>query len=240
MADASADVFAWTQVWAHERGLAYVAVDETGSTNTDAKNAAFSATDRQSPTVYLARRQTQGRGRGQHTWTTPPGSSLLSSWSFALEQLPQPIFSALVGLALFESCQSVWPTLDFNLKAPNDLFIAHLKTAGILIESIDQGRDKRTVIGLGVNVTAAPEGLNTATCIGAQVTRPEWWRFLDTWFANLKIALADGARYQLSTATAERLRTALNRHPLLSEPILKVDELGQLHSASKTVFWHEL
>ena len=50
--------------------------------------------------------------------------ALLSTWSFALAQVPQPIFSALVGLgACIEAARekNLAGTLPWNLKAPNDL-----------------------------------------------------------------------------------------------------------------------
>lgn len=242
----SPDVFAWTRDWALAAGLKTWAEDETSSTNSVAKNDEPPLAGR--PTLYLARRQTLGRGRGDHSWTTPHGSSLLSSWSFAVPVVPQPIFSAIVGLALFESCVASWPEVDFNMKAPNDLFIGQKKTAGILIETVDQGLSKRTVIGVGFNISSAPPELDTATCLCSHLreglkkglTHHQWLRFLTEWRNRLDHAVRLASQPRLDSDTAERLKNALNRHPLLREPILRVDELGQLHSASRIIHWHEL
>lgn len=245
------DVFQWTLDWAQNSELKSWSAAETESTNTTAKNDEASGAEPRlasgfftGPSVYLARRQIAGRGRGAHVWTTPEGSALLSSWSFAVARIPQPIFAALVGLALYESVAAVWPSLNFNIKAPNDLFIGDRKTAGILIETVDQGREKRTVVGVGLNATEAPQGLETATSLaehlGRPVERAEWEAFLNEWLRRLREAVAHGLESRMTAGHCQRLQAALNRHPLLKEPILKVDELGQLHSASRVIHWHEL
>jgi BirA family biotin operon repressor/biotin-[acetyl-CoA-carboxylase] ligase len=245
------DAFLATKSWALASGLKVWAQDEIGSTNSVAKDDESPSTKPilssalhvfSGPSLYLARRQSQGRGRGDHTWTTPDGTALLSSWSFALQKVPQPIFSALVGLALFEACNECWPSITFNIKAPNDLFIGDKKTAGILIETIDQGVEKRTVIGLGINIGARPQDLTTATCLTEHVTVEEksWQFFLQRWVELLRLAVLAGQYDRLESGAAKRLCDALNLHPLLKEPILRVDELGQLHSANRIIHWHEL
>ena len=161
-----------------------------------------------------------------------------------MAKVPQPIFSPLVGLALYESVRAVWPEIDFNLKAPNDLYIGRQKTAGLLIETVDRGATRHTVVGLGLNVAAAPHGLETATCLAEHwrnAADPETWsRFLDGFYDRLALAVREGQRETLSPEARERLLEALNKHPLLREPILGVDEFGQLRSASRVVYWHEL
>lgn len=235
------EIFEWTLDWARTRQLSHWAAEETTSTNSIAKDEAHTS---EPVRLYVAKHQTQGRGRGSHTWTNPNGASLLSSWSFSIDRVPQPIFAALAGLSLYESCRSVWPSVAFNIKAPNDLFIADKKTAGILIETVDQGRSKRTIIGLGLNVAGVPAELSTATCLAEHLPQPpdqsQWQEFLNTWLKNLETALREGLHSQLSASHCARLLKALNDHPLLKEPILKVDEQGQLHSTSRTIYWHEL
>ena len=246
------DIYAWTKTWALDEGLKLWAEVEAGSTNTVAKDdtspitqpALSPAETVSEPSLYITKNQTQGRGRGDHVWTMPPGSSLLSSWSFGLSKIPQPIFSPLAGLALFESVKEIWPEIEFNLKAPNDLFIGEKKTAGLLIETIDRGSARHTVIGLGLNVTASPPSVTTATNLAEHwltpVTQDSWTRFLSTFARNLKTALKSGQSDFLSEDVRERLKHALNLHPLLREPILDVDESGQLRSKSRMIYWHEL
>ena len=234
------DVFQWTSNWAADLAMPLWSAQETTSTNTVAKEAPMDSTTQ----LYLARIQTQGRGRNTNQWITPSGSSLLSSWSFSLSLVPQPIFSPLAGLALYDACIATWPDVAFNMKAPNDLYIADKKVAGLLIETIDQGTQKRTVICLGFNITAKPESVPTATYLwphlSGALTEDRWRVFLNTWFKGLQEAVMQGQIGRLDSSVRERLKAALNRHPLLKEPILEVDETGQLRSASRVIHWHEL
>lgn len=245
------DIYSWTKTWALSAGLKLWAEETAPSTNTVAKDDTSAITHPNleggeavsPPTLYITRNQTHGRGRSEHVWTMPPGSSLLSSWSFALARVPQPIFSPLAGLALFESVNDVWPSVDFNLKAPNDLFIGEKKTAGLLIETIDRGSTRHTVVGLGLNVTASPPSVLTATCLAdhtAQLTTASWHLFLTGFCARLRLALKAGQSEYLDEESRRRLKDALNLHPHLREPILEVDEHGQLRSKSRMIYWHEL
>lgn len=257
MADLSKiDIYAWTKAWGIEKGLKLWAEVETPSTNSIAKDDASAITKptlekgdfHSAPTLYITRNQTQGRGRGDHVWEMPPpdalGGSLLSSWSYALARAPQPIFSPLAGLALYESAQKIWPEIPFNLKAPNDLFIGEKKTAGLLIETVDRGVERHTVVGLGLNVTASPPKVETATCLAAHwsstLTQEKWNEFLDLFSTQLALVAKAGQHDLLSDEARENLRSALNLHPHLKEPILEVDPSGQLHSKSRVIYWHEL
>lgn len=248
-------IWEWTADWALSEGLKLWKTTATSSTNSIAKDDESPATkprlELQSeswasvsePTLYIARFQTQGRGRGTHAWLAPEGSALLSSWAFAMGAIPQPILSPLVGLALFEAALETWPGVAFNLKAPNDLFIGKRKVAGLLIETIDAGIEKRTVVGLGLNVTNCPAEVPTATCLvehDGRLTQDVWKRFLSAWKKRLVPAMIQGQESRLTVEAAERLRDALNRHPLLQEPIMRIDDSGQLHFASRLVPWHEL
>jgi BirA family biotin operon repressor/biotin-[acetyl-CoA-carboxylase] ligase len=237
---ANQTAFDWTCDWARAKGVSLWSAIETDSTNRVAKDDL----SRVSPTLYVAARQTAGRGRGSHTWLAVEGASLLSSWAFALSSPPQPVLSPLVGLALFESAREVWPGLPLNLKAPNDLYLGKKKLAGLLIETVTQGRDVKCVVGLGLNTHAAPDELSTAASLadhlGAALAREAWHGFLETWLTRLEQALLDGQETSLSAAHCERLKDALNLHPLLAEPLLNVDSLGQLHFPSRKVYWYEL
>lgn len=253
------DIFSWTSTWASETGLKLWAQEATSSTNLIAKDDADDATRPlltdpanvyAGPSLYLARRQTAGRGRGSNTWISPENGALLSSWSFSVARVPQPIFAAAVGLALFEACSETWPLVPFSLKAPNDLYIESKKTAGILIEtvqSVDTGNaptERRTAVGIGMNIASAPGSIETATCLCDHLRSPlsqaSWRAFLNAFLSHLKNAVLTGQQDHLNEKTAEHIKHALNLNPLLKEPILRVDELAQLHSASGIVRWHEL
>lgn len=96
-------------------------------------------------TVVVADHQTAGRGRLDRRWEAPAGTALLAS--FVVPAHPLPTFAAGVGAA--EACGP-----GVRLKWPNDLLLDGRKLAGILAEA---HRD-RVVIGIGINLTAAPPG----------------------------------------------------------------------------------
>jgi len=218
--------------WAERRKLATWFSPETASTNSVAKSETIHA-----PKLYLTERQTAGRGRGDHTWTTPM-NALLSTWSFPLTYAPQPILSPLIGLSLFDACKRACPDVAFNLKAPNDLFIGDKKVAGLLIETVMIGSSVTCAIGLGLNAGEAPNGVETAT--GLTPHEMNWPAFLDAWFDGVTTSLQLARRSELPDEARERIKIALNLHPLLKERVLNVGPLGQIQTPTKLIHWHEL
>ncbi len=218
---------------------------QTTSTNTVAKSRVSSAIEKSMvPTLFLTERQTAGRGRGEHTWSTPEGA-LLSTWSYPLAFAPQPILSPLVGLALFEACARAFPGVAFNLKAPNDLFVSDKKIAGLLIETVMMGDAVTCAVGLGFNAGETPASLATqavglAQCLPAEMIAAQWPVFLSSWYEGLGEALSQARVSELAFGVRERLREALNLHPLLKESVLNVGPLGQIQTASRLIHWHEL
>jgi BirA family biotin operon repressor/biotin-[acetyl-CoA-carboxylase] ligase len=244
LAPSTLDPFVATKEWAERKNLQLWSALETSSTNSVAKEAASAETSAlPAPALYLARSQTAGRGRGANTWITPaPGSALLSSWSYAITSVPQPILAPLVGLALFQAVQTTWPDIKLSLKAPNDLYADSQKLAGLLIETVEMGHVKRTVVGLGLNVSDKPSSVATATCLRehAILSRELWTAFLERWSTGLTVAIAAGQKTKLSSVACMEICQALNLFPGLTEPILNVDENGSLHSKSRSIPWQDL
>ena len=104
--------------------------------------------------IVLAARQTAGRGRRGAAWFSPAGESL----AFSILIRPQepkslwPRLALAAGLAVAEAVETFGP--HAGIKWPNDVWIGHRKTAGILVEA---GADFAVVgIGLNVNTTGFP------------------------------------------------------------------------------------
>ncbi|NUT51626.1 MAG: biotin--[acetyl-CoA-carboxylase] ligase [Saccharothrix sp.] len=134
----------------------YAALDvvaETGSTNTDLRDAAVrGAPDR---TVLIAERQTAGQGRRGRDWTSPTGG-LYVSVLFRPTDVPParlPWLTLLAGLALVRTAAAVG--VEASLKWPNDLLVGDAKAAGVLAE-ITAGVAQAVVVGMGLNVAALP------------------------------------------------------------------------------------
>lgn len=121
------------------------------------------------PSLLVAERQTQGRGRLGRAWRSSVGDSL--TFSLALRLAPAAGWSGLslaVGCALADaldapaaSAPRVW------LKWPNDLWLRDAgavgggrKLGGILIETTPVGGQRLAVLGIGLNVRTATQAVD--------------------------------------------------------------------------------
>jgi BirA family transcriptional regulator, biotin operon repressor / biotin---[acetyl-CoA-carboxylase] ligase len=95
--------------------------------------------------MVLADHQTAGRGRHDRRWEAPPGTALLVSFVLA----PGHLLSLAAGIAAAEACGP-----QVRLKWPNDLLLDGRKLGGILVEV----HGTKAVLGVGINLTWAPEG----------------------------------------------------------------------------------
>ncbi len=136
-------------------------VSETGSTNADLA-ARLSAGELIAEGTWLvADRQTAGRGRRGREWFDGAGNFMGSTVAHLGAGSPGAATLALVaGLALHEAVSPMLPPPQRAvLKWPNDVLIGRAKLAGILLERIGDA----VVIGIGVNLAAAPELPDRAT-----------------------------------------------------------------------------
>lgn len=133
-----------------------------GSTNKEARLRA-----RRGDAVPLwitAVTQTEGRGRMDRSWASPPGNlyaSLLLREPASPERAPELGFVAALAVrdAVIAEAAGLAPQLAF--KWPNDLLLGGNKCAGILIEGeVDIANRVNAVIGIGVNCASHPD--NTA------------------------------------------------------------------------------
>ena len=119
-------------------------------------------------TIVIADRQTAGRGRGGHSWFSPPGAGLYVSVVVAGDEPENEAGAAgewprwltlATGVALAEGLHAA-SGLPVSIKWPNDLVIAASgsvrgarKLGGILAEArVDAGRVTHVVVGFGINV----------------------------------------------------------------------------------------
>ena len=125
-----------------------------------------------SPSMLVADHQDDGQGRAGRTWQTPPRAAL--TLSFAL-QPDGPISSfgwipLLAGLGAVTALRAT-AGVPASLKWPNDLMVpapdgADLagwgrvrKVGGILSELVETSAGRVVVVGIGVNVSQAPDEL---------------------------------------------------------------------------------
>ncbi|MXO90337.1 biotin--[acetyl-CoA-carboxylase] ligase [Pontixanthobacter aquaemixtae] len=130
-------------------------VTETGSTNSDLA-ARLAGKERVPEGEWLvADRQSAGRGRQGRDWFDGSGNFMGSTVVHLAQGDPAGATLALLtGLAVYEACLPLVPDPSaMSLKWPNDVLIGRAKLAGILLE----GQGNSVVVGIGVNLAAAPE-----------------------------------------------------------------------------------
>ncbi|MDR5651287.1 biotin--[acetyl-CoA-carboxylase] ligase [Ruixingdingia sedimenti] len=130
---------------------------EVDSTNAEAARLAASGAG---PCWILAGFQTGGRGRRGRPWVSPRGN-FHATLLLHPEGPPDRValLSFAVALALREALAGLTGLPQvFALKWPNDVLLNGGKMAGILLESVGQGRGvAHLAIGIGVNLIAAPD-----------------------------------------------------------------------------------
>lgn len=184
----------------------------TGSTNTDAMNAARRGAPHGS--VYFADEQSAGRGRGGHGWHSPAGQGLYASVLLRPE-LPArriPLLPLAAGLAAAGAVKAA-TGLAVDLRWPNDLLIGPRKAGGILVEAKLEGdRVAFAIVGIGINVhqTRFDPGLSTpGTSLAVETNRPVDRQAV---LVEILLRLADEARAlgdpESAGAIAARVETA--------------------------------
>jgi BirA family biotin operon repressor/biotin-[acetyl-CoA-carboxylase] ligase len=141
-------------------------------------------------TVYVAERQTSGRGRHGHAWESPAGAGLYCS---VLLWPTRPIGDLLLltlaaGLAAADAVGETCG-LEAEIRWPNDLLYAGSKFGGILIESAAESGRLCAALGLGINLRPAalpPDVAGIATALDQHLARPcDRWELLHALLARL-------------------------------------------------------
>lgn len=141
-------------------------VPEAGSTNAELALRLRRGETAAEGHWLVADRQTAGRGRQGRIWFDGLGNFMGSTVVHARAGDPPLHTLALVaGLALHRAaCRHVDEAAGLFLKWPNDLMAGEAKLAGILLERADDA----VVVGIGVNLVAAPEVEGRETAALAQ------------------------------------------------------------------------
>ncbi len=144
-------------------GCSVEVVAELDSTNTRLLERARRAEADLSPCLLVAEQQTAGRGRLGRAWMSAPGRSLTFSLGLPMAPAHWGGLSLAVGVALAEALEPAAAAPRLALKWPNDLWLRDdgmaaggRKLGGILIETVAVGRERLVVVGVGLNVGAAP------------------------------------------------------------------------------------
>lgn len=128
---------------------------ETGSTNADLAAALIAGEPLLEGDWLVADRQVAGKGRQGRTWFDGAGNFMGSTVvRLAPGDPPAPSLALVAALAVHEAVSTrLPPPHRALLKWPNDVLVGAAKLAGILMERVDDS----VVIGIGVNLAAAPQ-----------------------------------------------------------------------------------
>ena len=180
--------------------------------STNALAMAAGAADDVDGSVFLARSQTAGRGRGGHTWDSEADAGVYLSMLLRPQIRPGDalVLSLLTGLAVVAALEDA-VAVHADLRWPNDILIGEHKLGGILTElSNDGDRVAFVVVGIGLNVNQAamPDGFATPSTSLRIETGKEW--------PVLEIAAAllhafDGEYRQLLANPPAALQSAISR-----------------------------
>jgi BirA family biotin operon repressor/biotin-[acetyl-CoA-carboxylase] ligase len=149
-----------------------------GSTNSEAMQGAASGAVEGS--VFLAEEQLAGRGRGGHSWTSPPSTGIYCSVLLRPTLSPGDalLLSLIAGLSVASAVEEV-TGLKPDLRWPNDLMLGGKKFCGILTEmNAEVTRVRYAVVGIGINVNQwefPPDLADIATSLRIATDR-EWSR----------------------------------------------------------------
>ena len=157
---------------------------QTDSTNLLASRAAAEAESHVEPAsegeVFLAEKQTAGRGRGINKWHSERGTGIYCSVILRPQITPSDTLwlSLISAVAVQDAIREVTGHVT-DIRWPNDLLIHDKKFCGILTELSTEGRRVRhAIVGIGVNVNQQefPDELRpVATSLRLETGR-EWSR----------------------------------------------------------------
>lgn len=156
MSPGAGDDLARAEQFVRERGpsgCSLVRLEETTSTNDEARRAAQKGAP--SLSVFVAESQTAGRGRQGRSWASPRGENLLFSVLFRLHAPANnlPLVALAAGLAVRDAVARAAPTASVLVKWPNDVLVSGRKIAGVLAESVSGSSGPAVVVvGIGINV----------------------------------------------------------------------------------------
>jgi len=111
-------------------------------------------------TIVIARKQNVGKGRIGRSWISPEGGlwmSIVIRPDFSVDSI---IFTQFIAaLAVADAIQEA-TNIGSRLKWPNDVLINEKKVCGILVDVNLEGKDKKIVMGIGLNANIESSLIN--------------------------------------------------------------------------------
>jgi len=150
----------------------YAEIDSTNSAACRDLSLGDGFSSDQLPRLYLADRQTNGRGRLGRSWIADEGTLTFSilypidnNSDITVEN--SPLVALASGLAIARTIEYLAAPVSAKIKWPNDVHVGGGKVAGVLIESV-ANYPHRLVIGIGLNVATRLDQHNESFAQPAQ------------------------------------------------------------------------
>ena len=106
-------------------------------------------------TLFVAEKQTVGKGRQGRIWTSPPGENIYKSlllWKPEIKTVSASRLTLVMGLSVAQGIEMLTGR-KAGIKWPNDVVYSGKKICGILTEmKIQKGKPEHIVVGVGINV----------------------------------------------------------------------------------------
>lgn len=130
--------------------------DVIDSTNTQAKRDLNEFSGKElHKRVYVASKQTAGRGRLGRAFFSPENSGVYLSIIYSKNAITKPaLFTASAAVAVCRAIQKIF-AVDSKIKWVNDVYVDGAKVCGILTEGVanfETGLIESAVIGIGINI----------------------------------------------------------------------------------------
>lgn len=151
-----------------------VHMEETDSTNNQAK--AYGACGEPSGTLFIADRQSDGRGRRGRKWLSEETSGIWMSILLRPQISPDKasMLTLVAAMSVADTIESI-SGVHCEIKWPNDIVMNDRKVCGILTEmSATPGCIDYVVIGIGINLNTkefAPDIEHMATSVALETGR---------------------------------------------------------------------
>jgi len=144
---------------------------ETDSTSSEARRR-LDAGDT-GPFWVRADRQTQGRGRRGRTWDSREGNLFISgAYRLACTPGEAAQLSFAGALAVGDLIDPFIDPGEVTFKWPNDVKLRGRKVSGVLLEATSAPRGVDLIIGVGVNLSHAPEDAISVAGAGGEAPTP--------------------------------------------------------------------
>lgn len=190
-------------------GFSLVSLESVDSTNRLALDLAEQAGANR--TWVISEVQRAGRGRHGREWVSPPGNLYASLLLVApCPAADSPKLGFVAGVALAEVVRKLAPKANTHLKWPNDVLVDGAKLSGILLEGrMVAGGKQAVAIGMGVNITSAPElpgrAATSFSALGVATDRREVFRILSDRMVEALGEFAGGAGFYKTRDAWSRL-----------------------------------